>query len=82
MKIRNETLNTITVFFVIFMIAIAVIQRAEHQESIKQDKILVKALEKNSKLRAKHIEQMEIVEKRQIKTNKLLKYQNKLLELR
>jgi len=77
---RPETLNTIAVFSVIFMIAIAVIQRAEHQESIKQDKALIKALDKNSKLRAEYIKQMEIVEKGQIKTNELLKYQNKLLE--
>lgn len=80
MKLKDETLNTIMIFCVIFMIAIAVVQRVEHQERTTQNKKLLKALDKNSKLRKEYIKQMEIVEKGQIKTNELLKYQNKLLE--
>lgn len=38
MTISNETLNTLTVFVVIFMIAMAFIQRVEHQEKMKSDK--------------------------------------------
>lgn len=82
MKIKKETLTTIVMFYIIFMIAISVIKRAEHQEQIKLDKKLLRALENNSNLRTRYIKQMEVVEKGQIKTNELLKYQNKLLEKR
>lgn len=80
MKIRTETLNTILVFVIIFTIAAVVIQRVEHQEQIALDKKLIAQLKRNSDLRIKQTKQLEIVEKGQIKTNELLKYQNKLLE--
>ena len=61
MKISNETLNTLTVFVVIFMIAMAFIQRAEHQEKMKSDKKLIELLESNNKLREKQINQQELL---------------------
>ena len=61
MTISNETLNTLTVFVVIFMIAMAFIQRAEHQEKMKSDKKLIELLESNNKLREKQINQQELL---------------------
>lgn len=61
MTISNETLNILTVFVVIFMIAMAFIQRAEHQEKMKSDKKLIELLESNNKLREKQINQQELL---------------------
>ena len=61
MTISNETLNTLTVFVIIFMIAMAVIQRAEHQEKMKSDKKLIELLENNNKLRENQINQQELL---------------------
>ena len=61
MTISNETLNTLTVFVVIFMIAMAFIQRAEHQEKMKSYKKLIELLESNNKLREKQINQQELL---------------------
>lgn len=61
MIISNETLNTLTVFVIIFMIAMAVIQRVEHQEKMKSDKKLIELLENNNKLREKQINQQELL---------------------
>lgn len=76
----KKSLDTLVVFFVIFVMAMLVVERAEHKERIETSKKLLKALDKNSKLRIKYIKQMEVVEKSQIKTNELLKYQNNLLK--
>ena len=77
---HKKSLDTLVVFFVIFVMAMLVVERAEHKERIETNKKLLKALDKNSKLRIKYIKQMEVVEKSQIKTNELLKYQNNLLK--
>lgn len=61
MKISNETLNTITVFVVIFMIAISVIQRVEHQEKMKINNELVSLYKKNNELRVKETTQYELL---------------------
>lgn len=81
MKLREEILGTILVFAVIFTIMSVVIQRVEHQEKIAKYEKLTVELKKNSIIGIKQTEQLEAVEKGQIKTNELLKYQNKLLEM-
>lgn len=72
MKISNESLNTITVFIVIWCIAMGVVQRAEHQEKIKSDRELIIALEEATKSRKENIRQLEKVENEQKITNILL----------
>lgn len=73
MNISNETLNTLTVFLVIWIISMGVIERAEHQEQMKSDKRLIIALDESTKARKENIAQMKEVENQQKITNILLK---------
>lgn len=61
MTISTKALNTLTVFVIIFMIAMAVVQRVEHQEKMKSNKELIGLLENNNKLREKQINQQELI---------------------
>lgn len=69
---REKTIETLLTFSVIFAIAVFVIHRTEHQERMKVQKELLKALEENSSIVKEEIVQYKMLIKEQYKTNALI----------